>query len=124
RFCLFSRAVPVAAEHLGAMAEVVHLHDWHSAALAPLLRSGGLLPPGYAGLPTVLTVHNAQYQGWDDPLAIAHWARLPAESVTHLRHQGHGNLLHAGLACASEVTTVSPSYAEELRQGGAHGLEA
>lgn len=124
RFCLFSRAVPVVAERLGFDADLLHLHDWHSAALAPLLRFGALLPSGYSGLPTVLTVHNAQYQGWGDAAAIVHWLRLPAACTEVLSHGDHGNLLHAGLMAAEQVTTVSPSYADELREQGAYGLEA
>lgn len=123
RFCLFSRAVPVVAARLGFDAELLHLHDWHTAALAPLLRHGALLPPAFAGLPVVLTVHNAQYQGWGDADAMAHWLRLPGDRLELLLHGDQGNLMHAGLAAAEQVTTVSPSYALELREGSAYGLE-
>jgi len=124
RFALFSRAVPAVADRLGFLPHVVHAHDWHAASLAALVRHAALLPPGFAGLPSVLTVHNAQYQGWADAADVVAWGRLPGTLAGALALHGKGNLLHAGLRTADRVTTVSPSYARELLQPAvAYGLE-
>ncbi len=124
RFALFSRAVPAVAARLDFVPHVVHAHDWHAAALAALMRHAALLPPGFAGLPSVLTVHNAQYQGWADAADVVAWSRLPGTLAGALALHGKGNLLHAGLRTADRVTTVSPTYARELLLPAvAYGLE-
>jgi starch synthase len=124
RFALFSRAVPAVAARLGFLPHVVHAHDWHAALLSALLRHAALLPAGFARLPTVLTVHNAQYQGWADAADVVAWGRLPGALAGPLAVHGGGNLLHAGLVTADRVTTVSPTYARELLDPSmAHGLE-
>jgi starch synthase len=124
RFALFSRAVPAVAARVGFLPDVVHVHDWHAALLPALLRHASLLPAGFARLPSVLTVHNAQYQGWADADDVVAWARLPGTLVDALAVHGGGNLLHAGLVSADRVTTVSPTYARELLDPAmAHGLE-
>jgi starch synthase len=124
RFALFARAVPPLAARLGFVPHVLHAHDWHAALLPALLRHGSLLPPGFAGLASVLTVHNAQYQGWADTADVVAWGRLPGDLAAPLAIHGGGNLLHAGIVSADRVTTVSPTYARELLDPGmAHGLE-
>ena len=124
RFALFSRAVPAVAARLGFLPHVVHAHDWHAASIPALLRHAALLPPGFSGLPSVLTVHNAQYQGWADAADVVAWGRLPGTLAGPLALHGKGNLLHAGLSTADRVTTVSPTYARELLQPTVgYGLE-
>ncbi len=124
RFALFARAVPAVAARLGFVPHVVHVHDWHAALLPALLRHAALLPAGFGGLPTVLTVHNAQYQGWADAADVVAWGRLPGTLAGPLALHGKGNLLHAGLSTADRVTTVSPTYARELLQSTiGYGLE-
>jgi starch synthase len=124
RFALFSRAVPAVAARLGFLPHVVHAHDWHAASIPALLRHAALLPPGFSGLPSVLTVHNAQYQGWADAADVVAWGRLPGTLAGPLALHGKGNLLHAGLSTADRVTTVSPTYARELLHPAiGYGLE-
>jgi len=124
RFALFSRAVPTVAARLGFVPDVLHVHDWHAALLPALVRHAALLPPGFSGLPSLLTVHNAQYQGWADAADVVAWGRLPGTLAGPLALHGKGNLLHAGLRTADRVTTVSPTYARELLQPAvAYGLE-
>lgn len=124
RFTLFARSVPAVAARIGFAPDVVHLHDWHAALTAAVLRHGALLPPGFAGLPSVLTVHNAQYQGWADAADVVAWARLPGDLAAGLALHGRGNMLHAGVRAADRVTTVSPTYARELRAPAiGYGLE-
>ncbi|MDA0700320.1 MAG: glycogen/starch synthase [bacterium] len=124
RFALFARAVPAVAARIGFTPDVVHGHDWHAALLPALLRFAGHLPPGFAGLPSVLTVHNAQYQGWADAADVVAWGRLPGHLASPLALNGRGNLLHAGLVTADHVTTVSPTYARELLDPAvAYGLD-
>jgi starch synthase len=124
RFALFARAVPEVAARLGFAPDVVHAHDWHAALVPALVRHAAHLPAVFGRPSTVLTVHNAQYQGHADAADVVRWARLPGEQADALALRGRGNLLHAGLVSADRATTVSPSYARELLDPAVgYGLE-
>jgi starch synthase len=115
RFVRFACAVPTVAARVAFHPDVVHAHDWHAALLPALLEYTDELPPGFAGLPSVLTVHNVQFQGVGDVSDVLRWSGLPPELAhSYLQHSGHANLLQAGVGFADLVTTVSPSYAIEL----------
>ena len=95
---------------------IVHAHDWH-AALAPAY----LAAHGTAGTPvaralSVLTVHNLAYQGRFTPdrfaeLDLPGWMAGPAGIEFH----GDLRFLKGGLMLADRITTVSPTYAREIR---------
>ena len=115
RFALFSRAVPQVSERAGFAPDVLHANDWHSGYLPLLLAHGWHLPPGFPGLPSLYTVHNVQYQGESDLEQTLWWLRLPAGlSGSYLDHFGRANAMQAGVGFADRVTTVSPTYANEL----------
>jgi starch synthase len=140
RFLLLSRAVhelwrraaagrphPAAADGVPA---VLHVHDWHTAAVPLWARSGaGAVAAGGGagrGAPaTVLTLHNVGYQGRCDASDLA-WLSLDREAAARALRPGiledHGglNLLKAGIACADRIAAVSPTYAREIRtpEGG------
>ena len=86
--------------------DVVHLHDWHTAALAGLLKERN--PAIRAKV--LLTIHNLAYQGQCDATALE---RMGWKSEL-LRSGDHYNLLKGGIVFADKVTTVSPTYAHEL----------
>lgn len=116
RFCLFSRAVPAVAERVGFEPELVHANDWHSGYLPLILDMGWHLPSGYPGLPSVFTVHNVQYQGVSELAETIHWLRLPLSAADgYMNHFGAANAMQAAAGHAWHVTTVSPSYAQEIR---------
>ena len=93
--------------------DVLHCHDWHTA-LVPVFQR--LVPRSSAR--TVLTLHNVGYQGvFPDSVFAEHGFEtleqvLPADA----RAGGGTNFLRAGLRAADRVTTVSPTYAEEIRR--------
>jgi len=126
RFTRFTRAVPAVAARVGFVPDLVHLHDWHAGLLSVLLERGAHLPAGFAGRPSVATVHNVQYQGVAPLDDMLRWARLPQELAgSHVEHQRYGNSLRAAVGFADLVTTVSPRYAEELRDPAyGFGLES
>lgn len=116
RFARFSRAVPEAAHRLGFAPNVVHAHDWHTGFVPLLLARGWHLPPGFTYLPSVFTVHNVQFQGQANMAQVLHWLRLGADVAnTYLNHFGVANAMQAGVGFAARVTTVSPTYAQELQ---------
>jgi starch synthase len=125
RFCRFTRAVPQVAARVDFTPEVIHVHDWHTAYLPTVLRHGDHLPTGFADLPTVLTIHNAQYQGIAAVDEILRWLQLPQPLAASLTAaDGDANALRAGSEAADRLTTVSPGYAEELLSAEfGYGLE-
>ncbi len=100
----------------GFVPEVVHAHDWQAGLVPALLHYGGGPRPG-----TVMTVHNLSFQG-QFPRELLRALGLPphAYSVDGVEYYGTIGFLKAGLALADRITTVSPTYAEEIRtpEGG------
>jgi starch synthase len=95
----------------GFRPKVVHAHDWQAGLTAAYLHHGGPKPP-----PTVITVHNLAFQG-QFPYAILSKLGLPASSFRFdgIEHHGMIGYLKAGLQLSTRVTTVSPTYAREIR---------
>ena len=104
---------------------LLHAHDWHTA-LAPVYLRTTLRrrAPRYDAHPTVLSVHNAGYQGHFPPRRCPSSA-CPGELYNwrQLEWYGKVNFLKGGLVFADASTTVSPTHARELRTpGGGFGL--
>jgi starch synthase len=116
RFIFFSKACVELACRLDPQPDILHVHDWQTA-LAAVLRDAWNLP-----FKTVLTVHNAAFQGLFHSGEFG-LTNLPAEfySSKRLEYYGSINLLKAGILAADEITTVSETYARELvtPEGGA-----
>jgi len=107
RFAALGRA----AADLATQFDLVHAHDWQGAIAPTYLRYDG------ARVPSVLTIHNIAFQGRYDAAVFAELG-LPdaAFALDGVEYYGGIGLLKAGLASAQAITTVSPSYAEEIRR--------
>ncbi len=121
RFTAFQIAVVDWLSHWEHQPDVIHVHDHHSA-LIPFMMQNCFNYRHMAAIPTVLTIHNGQYQGWmswDKSNYLPgwdswQWGLLDWDKTI--------NPLACGVKCAHRVTTVSPSYMEELMYN-ANGLE-
>jgi len=125
RFALFSRAALDAIPRLIAGPVLVHAHDWHTSLALLYMRSHAGLRERYRNTPSVLSVHNAGYQGHYPP-SMLNDCGIPPELFTfrHAEWYGKLNLLKCGLTFADMVVTVSPNHAVELRTpGGGFGLQ-
>ncbi|MBL0940696.1 MAG: glycogen synthase [Gemmatimonadaceae bacterium] len=125
RFALFSRAVLDAIPRLIAGPVLVHAHDWHTSLALLYMRSYAELQQRYADTPTVLSVHNAGYQGHFSA-SLLNDCGIPREvyNFRHAEWYGRINFLKCGLTFADMVVTVSPTHAQELRTpGGGFGLQ-
>lgn len=116
RFARFCVAVPLAAAVVGARPDVVHLNDWQTGLVAPILRLTPV-PPSVAGARTVYSIHNLQYQGRWNPWEVLAWTGLPARTVhpDALEFWGDASCAKAGIVFADQVATVSPTYAREIQ---------
>jgi starch synthase len=124
RFALFCLAALSALPRFVKPPVIVHAHDWHTA-LAPIyLRNYDTGRDFYRKTSSVLTVHNAGFQGHFPADALPELG-LPWDlyNYNQLEWYGRANILKGGMAFADAVTTVSPSHAHELRTpAGGFGL--
>lgn len=111
RFSYFSRAVFEAMEVSGFYPQIVHCNDWQTA-LIPVFQNSLIRREG---LKTVFTIHNIEYQGQYSTDALDSIIGLPASENRFLEFGDSINLMKGAIECANEVTTVSPTYAQELR---------
>lgn len=115
RFAFFTRAAIDYCDQTGWTPDVVHCHDW-TTGLAPVFLNtrDRNRPIGRAAL--VFTIHNLLHQGFTDRTTLD-YAGLPAwlDSPQHLESMGGVNLMQGGLWHATKLTTVSPTYANEIR---------
>ncbi|MCB2110678.1 MAG: glycogen synthase GlgA [Defluviimonas sp.] len=90
--------------------EVLHAHDWQGGLAPAYLRYSGT-----TGVGTVMTIHNVAFQGIAPASRLAA-LRLPPGAFTRDGFEYYGSIstLKAGLVTADRITTVSPTYAEEL----------
>ncbi len=115
RFGLFCLAALTVLPEIAPAAQVLHAHDWHTALAPVYLRTAFATHPFHARLRTVLSVHNAGFQGHFPAETIAELG-LPAELYDWRAFEWYGraNILKGGLAFADRVVTVSPTHAREL----------
>ncbi len=95
----------------GYVPDVVHAHDWQSAMTLAYMRYGAAVTT-----PSALTVHNLAFQGQFGSSIFAELG-LPAAamSLEGVEYYGGVGFLKAGLQAAWAITTVSPTYAQEIR---------
>ena len=117
RFGFFDRAVIDALVHLDFKPDVVHCHDWQTGMIPALLKIQYAQYPFYQDMKTVYTIHNLQYQGVFPIKAVQDTLGLGDSLFTSdkLECYGCANYMKAGLVYADELTTVSPSYADEIQ---------
>ena len=103
----------------GFVPDIVHAHDWQAGLAPAYLHYGSGERPG-----TVMTVHNLAFQG-KFPATLVENLGLPraAYSIEGVEYYGTIGFLKAGLRLADRITTVSPTYAAEIRtDAGGMGL--
>ncbi|MBG6236073.1 starch synthase [Pedobacter sp. CAN_A7] len=121
RFLAFQIAVLDWMAQWEHLPEVVHCHDHHTG-LIPFMMSNCINYRKLSLVPSVLTIHNAQYQGqfgWDK---LHYIPAFDAWRSGQLDWKGAINPLAAAIKCAWRITTVSPSYLDEISYQ-ANGLE-
>ena len=122
RFVSFQIAVTDWISHWQHKPDVVHVHDYHTG-LIPFFFKHTYRYNMLADVPTVLTIHNAQYQGrmgWNNNYLLPAYDEWKSGL---LEWQKDINPLASAVKCAWKVTTVSWSYLDELRWNS-NGLEA
>ncbi len=116
RFSFFCHESLHLTKTLGFQPDIVHAHDWQTALLPVLLKTRFANDAFYARAKSVLTVHNIAYQGIFPHKQFGNLGLDPSLfSVDGFEFYGKINLLKAGLLYADFLTTVSPTYADEIK---------
>lgn len=120
RFAFFSKAITESMQHLpaGFECDILHCNDWQTALAPVFLREFYQGLPLYDRVKTVFSIHNVAFQGqfsdtvMEDILGVAH---IPA-AASQLRCDACSiNYMLGGLRYADAITTVSPTYANEIQ---------
>ena len=117
RFGFFCRGVLNALPLLHFIPDIIHCNDWQTGMIPALLKIQYAHLTDYTGIRTVFTIHNLQYQGifGIDQFKDLFGLGDSLFTADKLEHYGAANCMKAGIVYADEVTTVSPSYAEEIQ---------
>lgn len=124
RFAFFSRAILEIIPHIGFKPDVIHCNDWQTALTPVYYSTMYATAPGYENIKTVFTIHNIQYQGVYGKELLGDVLGFSEDDYHLLEYDGCVNFMKGGIECADKVTTVSPSYANEILDPWySHGLD-
>ncbi|MBR0373184.1 MAG: glycogen synthase [Mogibacterium sp.] len=121
RFAFFSKAIFHALKMMPDFRpDILHANDWQTA-LVPVLQTAVYR---LEDLKTVYSVHNIEYQGYYGKSFNDEVLGLPQDAVHLIEWRDGLNLMKGGIECCNYFSTVSPSYAQELKDPAyAFGLE-
>ena len=124
RFAFFSRAVLEIIPHIDFKPDIIHTNDWQTALVPVYYSTMYANREGYEGIKNIFTIHNIQYQGVYGKEILSDVFGLGEQHEQLLDFGGTLNLMKGAIECADVVTTVSPTYAEEILDPWfSHGLD-
>lgn len=124
RFAFFSRAVLEIIPHIDFKPDIIHTNDWQTALVPVYYSTMYANREGYEGIKNIFTIHNIQYQGVYGKEILGDVFGLGEQHEQLLDFGGTLNLMKGAIECADVVTTVSPTYAEEILDPWfSHGLD-
>lgn len=117
RFAFFQLAALELMEKVDFIPDVLHVHDYHTGMIPFLLKEKYHWINAYKDIKTVFTIHNIEFQGQFDPGMLWELFGVGYERYADgtLRWNDCLNWMKAAVLYADRVTTVSPSYAEEIK---------
>lgn len=117
RFAFYNKACLEILKTLDFRPDVLHCHDWQAGMIPVLLNAYYVRDEFFRGIKTVFTIHNLRYQGLYSIDVTADFFSLDSSFFTNDKLEFHGcaNLLKGGIVYSDYVTTVSPTYAEEIK---------
>lgn len=128
RYLYFSRAALEFLVKKKINPDIIHIHDWQTAVIAPLFQE---MHKDIVPRPKIVfTIHNIEYQGRCRPadldkIGLKGESYLHPDKMQDTSHTGDINLLKGAIVYADFTSTVSPNYAKEVKtQEGGRGLES
>jgi starch synthase len=117
RYAYFCRAVLDAIPYLDFNPDILHCHDWQAGMVPVLLEAQYRHQDRYRDMKTVFTIHNLKYQGIYGMKEMKEWFSLTDDYFTadKLEFYGAASFMKGGLTYSHLITTVSNTYAEEIK---------
>lgn len=117
KFAFFSKAVLSALPLIDFKPQILHCHDWQTGLVPVYLKERFQGNPFFHGMKTIMTVHNLKFQGRWDVKTVQEITGLSDYYFTtdKLECYKDANILKGGLVFADAITTVSKTYAEEIK---------
>ena len=117
KFAFFSKAALCILPVLDFKPDIIHCHDWQAGLVPVYLDHFRDTNEFFRGIKTVMTIHNLKFQGVWDMNAVQNITGLPGYYFTpdKLEAYHNANYLKGGIVYADHITTVSNSYAEEIK---------
>ncbi len=114
RFAFFARAVLEMLAYIDFKPDILHANDWQTALIPVYYSLYYANREGYENMKTVYTIHNIQYQGKYGMEILEDVFGISYEKRSLVEHDGCINLMKGGIETAQRITTVSPTYAQEI----------
>lgn len=117
KFAFFSKAVLSMLPVIGFQPDIIHCHDWQTGLVPVYLNADFQMGEFYRGIKTIMTIHNLKFQGTWDVKTIQEFTGLPGYFFTPDKLEAYkdANYLKGGIVFADAITTVSNTYAEEIK---------
>lgn len=117
KFSFFCNAALSALPLIGFRPDLIHCHDWQTGLIPVYLKDHYAGGEFFRGIKSVMTIHNLKFQGVWNVKTIKRFSQLSDYyfAPDKLEAYKDGNLLKGGIVYADAVTTVSQTYAEEIK---------
>ena len=117
KFVFFDKAVLSMLKQIDFRPDLIHCHDWETGLIPVYLKNEFQADSFYWGMKSIITIHNLKFQGVWDLQKVKDITGLKSYFFTSdkLEAYGDANYLKGGIVYADMVTTVSESYAEEIK---------
>ncbi|MDQ0205280.1 glycogen synthase [Alkalicoccobacillus murimartini] len=112
RYAFFCHAILEWVQHMKQKPSIIHCHDWQTSLIPAYIRAKSW----DSQIKTVVTIHNLAYQGQFPPSVFKELLHFDDQAYPIIEMDDHVNYLKAGIAEADRITTVSPSYSNEIQQ--------
>ena len=117
KFCFFDKAVLSMLKQIDFCPDIIHCHDWQTGLIPVYLKNEFQGDMFFWGIKSIMTIHNLKFQGVWDIETMQGLTGLNDSFFTPDKLEAYkdGNMLKGGLVYADAITTVSNTYAEEIK---------
>lgn len=117
KFTFFDKAVLSMLPLIGFRPDIIHCHDWQAGLIPVYLKNEFQADSFFWGIRSIMTIHNLKFQGRWDKKDVQDITGLPDYFFVpdKLEMYGDADLLKGGIVYADAITTVSETYAEEIK---------
>ncbi|BCJ95687.1 glycogen synthase [Anaerocolumna cellulosilytica] len=117
KFAYFCKACLSALPLIGFQPDILHCHDWQTGLIPVYHKDSFIRGDYFKNMKSIMTIHNFKYQGVWDVKTVKDITGLPDSYFTpdKLEAYGAANYLKGGIVYADRVTTVSKTYAKEIK---------